>query len=421
MKNSFLAALLLSTLLVTSQETKQKDRYQFAHTYVGIESEYLPQSGNFSTLNTDGTFDTKSLPSFSSTRFVIGGTHFWDHADFYVSIPLLEFATGESKDAFIGNGVLTGFRYFPFKIKPNSIRPFAGVGFAGADLRIKGAQGEGPTANNRQWYYEGGVSYRYKGNKLFDFGVRYFDNKSYNYANSKTTFEKTELNNLNFMFSYKRLFDFTQNYGKPDMKDYLKKAYDALESEKGLSAFSFGIGFSATIPLEKIEYTERIGFLNQQTTKNGNLDLGVAYYIHKWDAAARISFRPLKQKETAYGYTTQMRTNSFAFEAFKFLGDYHGFVPFVGPYAGLNNYNYKETDRGDKVVDFTENKLAYGLVFGWDIRLSDVDYLILRTNLRYTPDLNYKKEGLSFTNNQIEFNFIQLVFYPERMKITKKL
>jgi hypothetical protein len=129
----------------------------------------------------------------------------------------------------------------------------------------------------------------------------------------------------------------------------------------------------------------------------------------------------LQQKETAYGYTSELKTNSLAFEAFKFIGNYHGFVPFVGPYVGLNNYNYNEIDRGSEVVDFTENKLAYGLVFGWDIRISDVDYLLLRTNLRFTPDLNYKKKRLSFTNNQIEFNFIQVVFYPERMKITKKL
>lgn len=421
MKNLILFVLLLSTTIAFSQEKKQKDRYQFAHTYFGIETEVLPQNGSFSVLNSSGTFDSKKLPTFGSARFVIGGTHFWDHADFYVSIPIAEFALNGSKSAKITNGVLTGFRYFPLKIKPNSIRPFLGTGFGGADFQSKGAEGEGPTDNNRQWYFESGISYRHQAKYLFDFGIRYFDKKEYNYYNSRSTFDKVELNELTFMFSYKRLFDFTQGYGKKEMKEYIKKAYDALESEGGLSTFSIGLGYSATIPLEKIEYSERISYLNQQTTQNGNFELGLAYYCHKWDAAARVSYRPLKQKETAYNYTTRLETNAFAFEAFKFLGNYHGFVPFVGPYVGFNNYNYTETDFGNKVVDFKENKVAYGISFGWDIRLSDIDWLLLRTNLRYTPKLNYKKDGLNYSNQQLEFNFIQLVYYPQRHKITKKL
>ena len=64
---------------------------------------------------------------------------------------------------------------------------------------------------------------------------------------------------------------------------------------------------------------------------------------------------------------------------------------------------------------------GYGLVFGWDIRLSEVDFLILRTNLRYTPDLGHKIDGKSYTSRQIEFNFIQLVLYPQRIKANKNL
>ena len=121
-----------------NQEVK-KDRYQFAHTYIGLKTEVLPQNGSFSSLNANGTFDSKKLPTFGSARFVIGGTHFWDHADFYVGIPIINLALSGSKDAFISNGVLTGFRYFLLKIKPNSMRPFVGVGFGGPDFRSKGA------------------------------------------------------------------------------------------------------------------------------------------------------------------------------------------------------------------------------------------------------------------------------------------
>ena len=113
--------------------------------------------------------------------------------------------------------------------------------------------------------------------------------------------------------------------------------------------------------------------------------------------------------------------NVFSLEAFKFIGDYHGFVPFVGPYVASNNSRILETDKGETITDYRASKLGYGVVFGWDIRLSQVDYLILRTNLRYTPNLKYTKDGLDYTNNQIEFNFIQIVYYPKRHKIVKPL
>ncbi|MBL4709837.1 MAG: hypothetical protein JKY48_15500 [Flavobacteriales bacterium] len=420
MKNLVIVLLCSISISSFSQE-KKKDKYQFAHTYFGIETEVLPQNGSFTTLNNQGNFDNKTLPSFASTRFVIGGTHFWDHADFYVSIPIVQFSIKGSKDAFIENGVLTGFRYFPLKIKPNSIRPFAGVGFGSPYFRSKGANGEGATQTNRQWYYEGGISYRYKGSKLFDLGIRYFNDKTYHYANSRKSFENVSLNQLSILFSYKRIYDFTQGYAKKKQKEYLKKVFDALEKNNELNTFSIGIGYSASIPLETTEYANKIPFLNQETTKNGNVELGIAYYSHDWDASARISYRPLKQKETAYNYTYLTTNHSIALEAFKFIGDYHGFVPFVGPYISSNNYKILEKDMGKKVSDYKANKLGYGIVFGWDIRLSRVDYLIMRTNLRYTPNLNYTKNGLDYTNKQIEFNFIQLVYYPKRHKIQKPL
>ena len=102
MKNLVIVLLCSISISSFSQE-KKKDKYQFAHTYFGIETEVLPQNGSFTTLNNQGNFDNKTLPSFASTRFVIGGTHFWDHADFYVSIPIVQFSIKGSKDAFIGN------------------------------------------------------------------------------------------------------------------------------------------------------------------------------------------------------------------------------------------------------------------------------------------------------------------------------
>ena len=64
---------------------------------------------------------------------------------------------------------------------------------------------------------------------------------------------------------------------------------------------------------------------------------------------------------------------------------------------------------------------ATAIVFGWDIRPSvRGDWWLLRTNLRYFPklQLNYGQNALSFQH--LEFNFIQFVWYPQKMKWHKK-
>lgn len=67
-------------------------------------------------------------------------------------------------------------------------------------------------------------------------------------------------------------------------------------------------------------------------------------------------------------------------------------------------------------MDVNENKIAYGLTFGWDIRPNNIQSWILRTNLRWYPNLAIELDQnskVSFDN--LEFNFIQLIIYPNRM------
>ena len=66
--------------------------------------------------------------------------------------------------------------------------------------------------------------------------------------------------------------------------------------------------------------------------------------------------------------------------------------------------------------DVEDRKMGYGLTFGWDIRPNRIQSWILRTNLRWYPNLFLEVESnskVSFDN--LEFNFIQLIIYPNRM------
>ena len=56
------------------------------------------------------------------------------------------------------------------------------------------------------------------------------------------------------------------------------------------------------------------------------------------------------------------------------------------------------------------------LIFGWDIRPFRNSVILLRTNLRYYPSTTLDATSSeSFAFDQLEFNFIEAVIYPERL------
>ena len=250
--------------------------------------------------------------------------------------------------------------------------------------------------------------------------MRYMAQNNFYNAYTRTDFQTTELSPFSFSMSYKIAFDATAGYSSEGSKRYMKKIYEKAEKEGALSAFSFGLGLNAIIPTGKTELASQQVFFNDEIDGSLTIDLGVGYYSNPLNSSFRLSYRPIQQKETAFDYTYQLFNHSVAAEAFKFIGDYHGFAPFVGPYISLNKYRIKEIDFGNTVRDESRTEMGYGVVFGWDIKQSDVDYITLRTNLRYTPEFNFKSGGYKFTSEHIEFNFIQIVYYPERHKIYKQ-
>ena len=79
-----------------------------------------------------------------------------------------------------------------------------------------------------------------------------------------------------------------------------------------------------------------------------------------------------------------------------------------------------ELDNGTLLSKSYYNKISPNITFGWDIRPSvKGDWWILRTNLRYFPFLNVKRRSKKLSLQHLEFNFIQFVFYPQRLKKIK--
>jgi len=408
----------LSCLAVAQQK---KDRYNFAATYFGVEVEVNSQRNTFSSLNESGELEQQDLPSTLSPRLLIGGTHFWNHADFYISFPIANIRLAGSENAAISNDVFTGFRLLPFALRQDKAKPFFGVGFNSKEFRQEGANGKSQLYTNWQWYFEGGLTYVYKKRHLLGLEARYFSKNKYNPYYDRVNSSSVEVSPFSFSLSYKKLFDFSAGFRSEKSKQFFTKLKSDLTEKKQLNTYSIGVGMSAFIPFEKIDYASRNEFFNDQIDPSLFPEIGVAYYHHNLDASARISYRPILQEEKAYDYEFSLRNHSIAIEAFKFIGDYHGFVPFVGPYLSQNYYHLTESDGGKKVTDISECSIGYGLSFGWDIRFTETDYLILRTNMRYTPDFNQKLNGLNYSGSGLEFNFIQLVYYPQRHQASKNL
>jgi hypothetical protein len=107
---------------------------------------------------------------------------------------------------------------------------------------------------------------------------------------------------------------------------------------------------------------------------------------------------------------------SLALEGFKFLGDYHGFAPFIGGGLSIDRLHLKESDSEILIRDERQQHISPLLVFGWDIRPGiKSDPWLLRTNLRYAPLLNFETGSGNLSLQHLEFNFIQFVVYPGRI------
>jgi len=194
-----------------------------------------------------------------------------------------------------------------------------------------------------------------------------------------------------------------------------------LFSKSNKWGFFFGAGPSAVFPIKSSDYiTDLYPFLDDKSMPIIFPDIVLGYHYTKLDLITSLSFRPINQKRKAYGFEQNIMRRSVNLECYKFLGDYHGFAPFIGVGTSYEYLTLKETDNGVAITEFSEAIFSPNIVFGWDIRPSEKgDWWILRTNLRYYPVLNLEHRDKTLSLNHLEFNFIQFVVYPQRIKKMK--
>ena len=190
-----------------------------------------------------------------------------------------------------------------------------------------------------------------------------------------------------------------------------------LGDEGLLDGFYMGVGMSSAFWLKRSSYN----ILNRPYIEKYDIslmpDFTLGYYFHNPDLNLAVGYRGYSTSTDTYGAVQQINRRSYLVEATKFFFDYHGFVPFVGPVISYDRLSFNENFETVNIWDIEENKLSVGLTFGWDIRPNRIQSWILRTNLRWYPNLYLNlDENTKISFDAIEFNFIQLIVYLNRIK-----
>jgi outer membrane protein W len=425
----WLAAFFLLVSLSASAQTAEKDttleslkrRTDFAKMYIGIDG--YQSTGGTTQYRTTSGLQPASFAGTVSPRILWGATHFWGHADFYIAIPVMnrqlsQTLPGGLRATSFVEGVETGLRVFPWAIEAGKLRPFVGVSFKGmsyaqVDQTLDRSYGSVPSVSKIIFPVQAGLWYARK-HTLFQLGINYRSLKQLHYPVARTEMADVSLSPWSFNLGVSYWLNANGSMATPNGVQRVKQGLKTLAARNLLNCWYVGIGPSVSFEMSKSEYVkDKQPYLAQDSPGSFIADITAGRYFHKPDLNVGVSVRGQNATSSGYGTTLRYKRRSYMIEAYKFLGDYHGFVPYIGPTLSYENLTFTDTD-GTLSQQFQAQKLAVGIIVGWDIRLRQSEYWLLRTNMRYTPNLHLNANGKKVMFDQMEFNFIQFVWLVGR-------
>lgn len=403
---------LFSQLFVEKQT-----RHRFAQNLIGFDIQ-TSLGGNTFFQNSSGDVERLDLPFTSRGRIILGGLHFWGHADFYIAIPVMfPNIEEQNQEIFFTSSVETVFKYYPWQLRSGKVRPYVGLsitpyGYGQDNNNLE--FGKGQQLTHVSVPFMAGLSYLRK-NKILEAGV------TWNYANTQDYYiNRNDVRAINTpplfaSVALKFFFDTTVGAEASWESGRTKEWIDGLAKEGKLDGFFIGVGLSSAWWMGRSSYNEA----NSPYIKNYGVslmgDFSLGYYWHNPDINLSVNYRGYGASSDVYGTQQALRRRSFGLEFTKYVLDYHGFDPFIGPILSYERLSFKESFERSLTQDTFEEKMSWGVTFGWDIRPDRNQNIILRTSLRWFPTLDLTVEesnAISFDN--IEFNFIQLVIFPNR-------
>ncbi len=395
-------------------------RHSFAQTVFGIETQ-VSLGGSSKFVNEKGEVESFNLNPQLTPRVYIAGTHFWGHTEFYFSIPLPPIQVNENNGTYYKTNVsdIFGAKIFPWAIKRNKLRPFVGTTLAAISFKQYKNKNEGMGVNYTKTKVPllAGVNYC-TGKYFVEASVTYDYNNQLNYFISPTIKSKIHTPQLYFNLTLKRWFETTISAEKAYRNGETKKRFEKLKKEKKLSSWFIGIGpSSAFFAKSSPEIKDSKPYLDKPYSTNVFAEAVAGYYYQPLETHFVTVFRANKTKHEGYGTKHTYLRKALTLEAHTRVFDFHGFVPYLGICGSYEWLNFKEEEINSEIYNKKTEMLKPGIVFGWDILPDKLQSFTLRTNLRYFPNLSMRgKSGKNIYFDQLEFNFIQLVFYPQRMK-----
>jgi hypothetical protein len=262
-----------------------------------------------------------------------------------------------------------------------------------------------------------GASYQLGGFLLSADGKFNIDNNRKLYAN-KTELVNFRLPSYGISFGVKKIFESTVKQFEKKYEDgTMEKEYQATKHK--LNAFSFGLGLSSSFYTGQSDFNKtNRPFLNKNLMATFIPEFAFGYYLDKQDIHFNMAYRNISASTNGFGVMQTYQRKVITLEAYKFIWDYKGFVPFAGIGLGRENLSFSE-DNFINGLEHSANNTQYApsIICGWDIRYHRNYFFMLRTNIRYSPflKLNTKSNYGKINMNQLEVNFIQAVFYPQRL------
>lgn len=423
--NTRITCLYLSTLFVlltysvcSQVYSEKRTQHRFAQTYVGFNAQYMPMSGSVVWNN-----NLHKLPSQVQPRFTIGGVHFWGKFDFNMNIPLARFGNtdlGDDTYAIYNTGADLSARYYPWRLKYNKLRPFLGVSWNTVKLEL----GNETTGERTEGFITtsllAGLSFMYKGWRV-NGELMYLPGNKRDFYGSLTQKDALELPPLYLSIGLVRHFDFTLPEEKHKESGRTEAVEQALLKKGKLNSFSVGIAPNGSYFTQFEAFSDDLQSLPRHKG-SFNWEFGLGYLFHRARMHIGFTYRNYSSNSLSYGLQHIIRREALSLEAYRFLTDYNGFVPFVG--VSLSGERWATglfvNDEQDGETVRTQI-FSPGIIFGWDILPSPLETWVLRTNLRYYPMQRIQDiRGNSSRVDQFEFNFIQFVFYPNRWVHVRK-
>lgn len=384
-----------------------KTRHRFAQLNAGFEFRNFPAGNSQSSLlNNSGVLETYQLKNRSQGRLIIGGIHFWGHADFFISLPIVPIGKSE-----FNAGVETGARYFPWRIEHNKVRPYMGVSL----LRTEFKQGDGVKLIRFRYPALAGLVFNFR-NNLLEAGGGYIFKNSFTYFNTTSSTVHVKVPDFWISIGFKLMIETTLSAENDWKSGRTKQLTDTLASKGKLNGLTFAIGPSSAFYIRPGSHNKDAHPYIDEHRSSVFPEYGIGYYFYKPDLQFNLSYRSNKSEIHAFGFSQEAKRRALTFEAFKFIFDYHGFAFFTGACASFENLYVIEKDDKNYSETLSYSGIKPAIVFGWDIRPNCLQTFYLRTNLRYFPNLNVKmSDSKNVSFDQLEFNFIQLVIFPGRL------